>query len=102
MFWNSLLYINYTLKIVTYFHFASFVWSNLLFLFKMQGGFGSFSAVPSLTVLQEEILWFWPWNPVLHQWELGVAAPRRGIDISSFKHHDEMLLNVACSYAFET
>lgn len=74
----------------------------------MQGGFGSFSALPSLAVLQEEILWFWPWNPVLHQWELGVAAPRRGIDISSFKHHDEMMWNAASPplffffFAFET
>lgn len=66
----------------------------------MQGGFGSFSALPSLAVLQEEILWFWPWNPVLHQWELGVAAPRRGIDISSFKHHDEIMWNAASPPSF--
>lgn len=60
-----------------------------------QGGPGSLSALPSLAVLQEEILWFWPWNPVLHQRELGVAAAGRGIDISSFTPHDEMLWNAA-------
>lgn len=64
-------------------------------LSEMQGGFGSFSALPSLTVLQEEILWFWPRDPVLHQWELGLVASRRGIDVSLFKHHDEMMWNAA-------
>lgn len=59
----------------------------------MQGGFGSFSTLPSVAMLQKKVLWFWPWNPVLHQRELGVFALGRGIDISYFNNQND--LNVA-------
>lgn len=58
------MYVKYILKLVCHFYYL-FIFilpdsydliCTLFSLFKMQGGFGSFSAVPSLAVLQEEIL----------------------------------------------
>lgn len=60
------MYVKYILQVVCHFYYLFiFILPDsydlictlfLFFLFKMQGGFGSFSAVPSLAVLQEEIL----------------------------------------------
>lgn len=64
----------------------------------MQGGFGAFSSLPSLTMLQKKVLWFWPWNPVLHQWELGVVALGRGNDISYFSYFEMIWISQMFNY----